>query len=427
VTGNSDPVDAGMEHDWAAPPGTHLSVDVVNVSKKFRLYDEKFQSLKERFLHVGKTTHEDFLALKDVNFSVIEGETVGILGRNGSGKSTLLKCISGILQPTTGEIRVRGHLAALLELGAGFQPELSGRDNIFLNAALLGLSQKEMEKRFDDIVAFAELEQFIDNQVKFYSSGMYVRLGFAVAVNVNPDVLVIDEVLAVGDENFQRKCMERIKTFQTEGRTILFVTHAADMVRLICDRAVVLAHGNVLTVGTPGKAIRVFREHLLEQDGMVAEAHLEPDPSGATPAVTGRRVLISSVETEHPGTGLRNYLESREPLTLHVAFETVEATPDVVFAVAVYDVAGNLLFRTDTEILGVHFDAALGSGRVDFEFESVPLMDGTFFVSVGAQSGGGVVYDWKEQAATFEVMNPGRSVGVVSLPVHAEIRSAALS
>ncbi|MDE3087408.1 MAG: ABC transporter ATP-binding protein, partial [Acidobacteriota bacterium] len=187
----------------------NVGVEVAGVSKRFRLYHQKYQSLKERVLHAGQNPYEDFWALREVSFDVLEGETVGILGRNGSGKSTLLKCVSGILQPTDGKVVVRGQLAALLELGAGMQPDLSGRENIFLNASLLGLSTKEVERRFDDIVAFAELEQFIDNQVKFYSSGMYVRLGFAVAVNVDPDVLVIDEVLAVGDENFQRKCLAR--------------------------------------------------------------------------------------------------------------------------------------------------------------------------------------------------------------------------
>jgi ABC-2 type transport system ATP-binding protein len=406
--------------------GMNLAVDVVDVSKRFRLYHEKYQSLKERTLHAGRNTHEDFWALRDINFEVAEGETVGILGRNGSGKSTLLKCISGILQPTSGEIRVRGHLAALLELGAGFQSELSGRDNVFLNAALLGLSQKEMERRFDDIVAFAELEHFIDNQVKFYSSGMYVRLGFAVAVNVDPDVLVIDEVLAVGDENFQRKCLDRIKSFQEEGRTILFVTHAADMVRQICDRAVVLAGGTMLHVGPPGEAIRRFREHLLEV-GSTADVPALPD-SGQVPAVAAqRRVFITSVDSEHPGTGSRPYLEPREPLTVHVAFEALEPTPDVVFSIAVHDAEGNLIHQTDTEILNVHCDAAAGSGRMDFFFESVPLMDGTFLVSVGVTSRRGVVYDWREQATSFEVMNPGRSVGAVELGVRAEIRSAAFS
>ncbi|HMK63827.1 MAG TPA: ABC transporter ATP-binding protein, partial [Acidimicrobiales bacterium] len=237
-----------------------VAVDVVDVSKHFRLYQEKYQSLKERVLHAGRNPYEDFWALKDVGFQVTQGETVGILGRNGSGKSTLLKLVSGILQPTHGYIEVRGSLAALLELGAGFQPELSGRDNIYLNASLLGLSTREVDKRFDEIVAFAELEHFIDNQVKFYSSGMFVRLGFAVAVNVDPDVLVVDEVLAVGDENFQRKCLARIKEFQDDGRTILFVTHSAELVRQICDRAVVLEEGRVIGLGTAGEAIHVYHQ-----------------------------------------------------------------------------------------------------------------------------------------------------------------------
>lgn len=413
----------GMAHDFVAPPGTHLAVDVVNVSKRFRLYHEKYQSLKERILHAGNNTHEDFYALRDVSFQVIEGETVGILGRNGSGKSTLLKCVSGILQPTSGEVRVRGQLAALLELGAGFQPELSGRDNVFLNAALLGLSQKEMEKRFDDIVAFAELEHFIDNQVKFYSSGMYVRLGFAVAVNVDPDVLVVDEVLAVGDENFQRKCLERIRQFQHEGRTILFVTHAADLVRQICDRAVVLAGGRVIDNGIPGEAIRRFREHLLEVGGGVDVPVEQSEPA----THLTKRVMISSVDVEHAGTGRRPYLESGESMNVSVVYETLEATPGLVISISVHDPMGQTLFVTDTNILGVSCDGGVGTGRVDFAFDSVPLMDGNFSLTIGAQSEGGVIYDWSEKAATFEVMNPGRSVGVVNLPVHASSRSAALN
>ena len=181
-----------------------VAIEIKDISKQFRLYNEKHTSLKERVIHGGKMPFTPFWALQDVNVNINQGETFGILGRNGCGKSTLLKCVAGILKPTTGEIRVRGSLAAMLELGAGFQPDLSGRDNIYLNGSLLGLSHADIEKRFDDIVAFAELEEFIDNQVKFYSSGMYVRLGFAVAVNVEPDVLLVDEVLAVGDAAFQR-------------------------------------------------------------------------------------------------------------------------------------------------------------------------------------------------------------------------------
>ncbi len=199
-------------------------IDVANVNKTFKLHYERNQSLKERLLHPRSGRTEIFQALQDISFTVDAGETVGIVGHNGSGKSTLLKCICGVLQPTSGSISLRGNLAALLELGAGFQVELSGRDNVYLYGTMLGFSKKRIEQIFDEIVAFSEIEHFIDTQVKFYSSGMYVRLAFAVAVNVNPDILVVDEVLAVGDERFQAKCIDRIRRFQQEGRAILLVT-----------------------------------------------------------------------------------------------------------------------------------------------------------------------------------------------------------
>ncbi|HMK62737.1 MAG TPA: ABC transporter ATP-binding protein, partial [Acidimicrobiales bacterium] len=241
-----------------------FAVDVREVSKRFRLSHGRYNTVKERLIHGGRRhSSEEFWALNQISLQVQQGETVGILGRNGSGKSTLLKCICGVLQPTSGEVAVRGKLAGLLELGAGFQQDLTGRENIYLNGSLLGMTKREVDRVFDAIVDFSELEEFIDGQVKFYSSGMYVRLGFAVAVNVDPDVLVVDEVLAVGDERFQRKCIDRVMEFQREGRTILLVTHSPDQVRAICDRGVVLSHGRLVAEGEPGEAARIFREHLI--------------------------------------------------------------------------------------------------------------------------------------------------------------------
>src|SRR6202167_5539623 len=242
-------------------------VDVIaveGVSKNFKIHHERHQSLKERLLHPRSGSTEEFDALQNINFTVDEGETLGIVGHNRSGESTLLKCICSVLKPTTGEIRLRGNLAALLELGAGFQTELSGRDNIYLYGAMLGLSRKAVDGIFDDVVAFSEIEQFIDTQVKFYSSGMYVRLAFAVAVNVDLDILVVDEVLSVGDERFQAKCVDRIQRFQQERRTILLVTHQADQVRAVCDRALVLDDGQLIADGPVQESLRIFREHLLD-------------------------------------------------------------------------------------------------------------------------------------------------------------------
>ncbi len=415
------------------------AVDVQDVSKRFRLYHEKYTSLKEKLIHAGRVPHEDLWALRNVEFEVKEGETVGILGRNGSGKSTLLKCICGVLQPTSGQVVVRGKLAGLLELGAGFQQDLSGRENIYLNGSMLGLSKRDVDAVFDDIVEFAELGQFIDNQVKFYSSGMYVRLGFAVAVNVDPDVLVVDEVLAVGDERFQRKCMERIKSFQKDGRTILFVSHSPDLVRAICESAVVLSDGNMIGVGTPGEAVRLFRERLLEAEDVLSlgvEADGPPERpaiasslplsigasvKGAT--VTGgesRPVRLTDVTPYFDAAAERHYLLPGETLVVRTAYNATAAVDGVTISIEVRDSLYNVLFATDTEIMGLPVNVTVGPGAIDWHFESLPLFDGAYDINVGI-SGPGGLYDWQEPACGFEVMNPGRSTGVVAMPVRLAI------
>ena len=238
-------------------------VRVEDVSKTFTL--RKDNSLKERVVTLGRrgrTHKEEFVALRDVSLSIKAGTTIGLIGSNGSGKSTLLKVIGGIIDPSAGRVMRRGRLAALLELGAGFHPDLSGRDNVYLNASILGLSKAETDAGFESIVEFSEIGDFIDTQVKFYSSGMYVRLAFAVAVHTDPDLLLVDEVLAVGDEAFQRKCMDKIRQFQLEGRTIVLVSHSASQVTEICDEGVVLSHGAVAFQGSAVDAIAVHREIL---------------------------------------------------------------------------------------------------------------------------------------------------------------------
>jgi ABC-2 type transport system ATP-binding protein len=243
----------------AAPAAAPVVIRVKDVSKRFIIRKDK--SLKERLVNFGRSRRfkEDFWALKDVDLEITAGTTIGLVGANGSGKSTLLKAIGGIIQPTSGFVERRGRLAALLELGAGFHPDLTGRENVFLNASILGLSRKQVEQYFDSIVDFSEIGEFIDTQVKFYSSGMYVRLAFAIAVHVDPDILLVDEVLAVGDEPFQAKCMAKIREFQKEGRTIVLVSHSAPQIEDLCDRVVVLSHGDVLFDGPAEAGIRALR------------------------------------------------------------------------------------------------------------------------------------------------------------------------
>ncbi len=387
------------------------AISIHDVSKRFRINQDRQSSLKERAVHLGrpKRGYKDFWALRDINLDIEQGETVGLLGHNGSGKSTLLKCVGGILNPTTGEIRVRGRIASLLELGAGFHPDLTGRENVFLNASILGMSRKDIELRFDDIVAFAELEQFIDEQVKHYSSGMYVRLGFAVAINVEPDVLLVDEVLSVGDEAFQQKCLEQVRGFQRDGRTIIFVSHAADLVRRICNRVMVLEHGETVTIDDPASAILIFREKLmgehLSQDRVLSHGH----------RIT-RTVRVTDVELAWPGSGDRKSISPGEPLTVAVRYECDQPTDDVSFALAVRDTADVTVYGCNSDVLGQPIDGIDGTGWVTFEIPALTLVDGTYLVDVGVHTHDVVTeYDFVPEAGRITVVGGNGVVGVADL------------
>ncbi len=411
------------------------AIEIRGVSKRFRLNHARHSSLKERVVHWKRSkaaSVEEFWALRDVDLTIEQGETVGLLGHNGSGKSTLLKCIAGIHAPTSGEIRTRGRLAALLELGAGFHPELTGRENVHMNGTILGLTKREIEKRFDEIVAFAELEHFIDNQVKHYSSGMYVRLGFAVAVTVEPEILLVDEVLSVGDESFQRKCLDRVRQFQREGRTIVVVTHSPDLIRQIGDRAAVLDHGRLVAVAPPGEAIREFRDYLLlgrplwtpgatASDDVVDAAAVDDRPPGDPDERDPSTLLqVRGVTIVHDNQHRRPYVLPGESLEIHVAYHAPDPIDDVVFALDVSDLNGVHLVGVNTEIIESHLGSLHGDGVVVFRIPCVPLLDGTYPLSIGAHNrDGGLIYAQRYQRDSFEVMNPGHKRGLVDIPVEA--------
>jgi ABC-2 type transport system ATP-binding protein len=310
-------------------------------------------------------------------------------------------------------------MAALLELGAGFHPDLTGRENIYLNGSILGFTHAEIDTIFTEIVEFAELEQFIDNQVKYYSSGMYARLGFAVAVNVDPEVLLIDEVLSVGDEAFQRKCMDRIQQFQRDGRTILLVTHAPDLVRQICDQVAVLDHGTLVTFGDPADAVRIYRDTLAERGQAI------PEELARGPHASRSGVTINYVQVRHPSTA--PYVTVDERLTIGVGVEAAAPIDDLVIALSIFDQNGIHVHGTSTAALGVDVTPVNGKVEIRFDLDSVPLLDGVYDVSVGAHtSDGGLLYDQVDNVTRFDVQSGSRAQGVVALPITVSvIRDAA--
>lgn len=389
--------------------GTSTAITVRDVSKRFVTQSQRASSMKERLIHRKDPGERWFYALSDVSLEILRGQTVGLIGANGSGKSTLLKVLAGILKPTTGAVTVNGRIASLLELGAGFNGDLSGRDNVYLNASLLGLSRRETDRLFDSIVDFSELAEFIDNPVRHYSSGMYVRLGFAVAVHVDPDVLLVDEVLAVGDEAFSRKCMDKIAEFQADGRTILFVSHALDLVERICDRGIVLNKGKVVYDGDAEFASGTLRK-ILGTDGPD-----EPDePLEETPDDHG--VVFDNIQvSDLPGAPASTAFLANEPISIRVETILSERWAARVCAMQVVIMGvGDIpvwLMKTPPSA------RPDGPGRwvVDFAIDQCPPLLGRFVVGVQLVDSDEQPLAHTRSSTAFGISG-GQQAGLLNLP-----------
>jgi len=351
---------------------TEPAVVVEDVSKKFRLYKERNNSLKSAIMRGRRAVVEDFWALKHVSLEVPKGETFGLVGENGSGKSTMLKCMTKILRPDEGRISVEGKISALLELGAGFHPELSGRENVYLNGAILGLSQKEINRRFDEIVDFAGIGTFIDEPVKNYSSGMYVRLGFSVAINVDPEVLLVDEVLAVGDEAFQRKCAEKFADLKHEGKTIVLVSHAMSSVQSICDRVAWFEHGHLRMIGEP-------RDVIEEYTGNV---HVDREVDGDGLRWGSGQIRLTDVELldgqGRAGTSVR----TGERCTLRIHYDAPEPVTEPGFAFFFNTINGMPVTGPNSVAAGCVPDKLEGQGVVEITVDPLKILPGTYDLTV---------------------------------------------
>lgn len=347
------------------------AITVEGISKHFRVYHERNQTLKSAVMRRSRGTYEDFLALDDVSFAIPESSTFALVGDNGSGKSTLLKCMAQILVPDAGTITMNGKVAALLEVGSGFHPELSGRDNVYLNGSILGMSRRDIDRKFDEIVDFSGVEQFIDQPVKNYSSGMYVRLGFSVAINVEPEILLVDEVLAVGDTAFQAKCTEKFASLNREGRTVVLVSHSLPSVRAMADQAAWLSHGHLQSVGQAVDVLEKYEESTRGGDGRAVLDGVVHTGSG--------EARVTRVEVVPPPGHDRLVVGEPATLRLHVSATTRVERPIVGFAVEAPD--GAYLAATNTRDAGAPVASLDGHHVIECVLPSVQLHPGDYIVT----------------------------------------------
>ena len=409
------------------------AIEVRDVRKTYQRYGRRkhFGTLKSAIL-TGRVTRDlkaddAFEALRGVSFDVAAGKTFGIVGRNGSGKSTMLKLIAGIGRPSSGDVNVHGRVSALIELGAGFHPEISGRDNVFINGMMLGLSKREVSDRFDEIVAFAELADFIDEPVKTYSSGMYMRLGFSVAINVDPDVLLVDEVLAVGDEAFTHKCLDKFAEFRRRGRTVLLVTHSLDLVARFCDEALWLDHGVARGQGDPRRVVDAYlmdvasaENRSLDRASRPATETRRAEPQDMTTAVEGRwgtrEAEILTVEFVGADGVAAHVFESGQALAIRMRVRAHQPLDDFVFGVGLFTADGVCCYGTNTDVEGAEPREFAGDGEVSFIIDSLCLVAGAYKVDVAVHRKNGTPYDYHRLLYTLRVTSRVNETGIVRPP-----------
>ena len=440
------------------------AIELDHVTKVYRRHgrSRQFATLKSALLTGSLVRHlrpdESFSALSDVSVTVPRGACYGIIGRNGSGKSTLLKLVAGITKPTSGIVRVRGRVSALIELGAGFHPEISGRENVFINGVMLGLSRREISDRFDEIVEFAELEDFIEAPVKTYSSGMYMRLGFAVATHVNPDILLVDEVLAVGDEGFSLKCLDKFAEFKRRGKTILLVTHGLSMVERFCDEAVWLEAGQNRTTGDPTRVVQMYLadveqaedQHLAAEDAKAQQTPVtqapprpmsEPAAEEAAPAppeeASGASAAEAADDDQPPADmfaakegrwgsgavriekvtlegdrGPAHVFHTGDPMTIRMRISAAQPVDDFAFGVSIFSIDGVCCYGTNTDIEEMESESLEGEGEVVFAIERLDLVEGTYKLDVAVHKRDGFSYDYHRLLYMFRVKSRTKDAGI---------------
>jgi len=409
-----------------------IAIDVDNVTRIYQKYSarHRFKTFKSALLKgdLFKAMRPDEIvtALDSISFQVKKGTTFGVIGENGSGKSTLLKIITGITKPTSGKVSVKGKVSALIELGAGFHPEISGRENVYINGIMLGLSKKEIDHKFDDIVRFAQLEEFIDAPVKTYSSGMYMRLGFSIAINVNPDILLVDEVLAVGDASFVPKCLDRIDDFRRQKKTILFVSHDLTTVEKVCDRVAWLKEGKIQMIADPKRAIDAYlqdiaekqekdfeiRQREVEQKVKEEEKKEEEGEDRREDRWGKKEIEITEVKMTNLQREEKHVFSPDEGMMIQMDVFAKTRITDFVFGIGIFNSQGVRCYGTNTHSEDFEPQFIEGRGKVTCQIDQLNLINGTYYLDVAAHKRDGYPYDYHRSMYTFMVSSKYKDVGI---------------
>ncbi len=417
------------------------AIEVWNVKKLFRVYPDKGNTLKEKTLFKKRRAYEERMVLNNICFDVKKGEAVGLIGHNGCGKSTTLKLLTKIMYPDSGSVELCGRVSSLIELGAGFHPDMSGRENIYINASIFGLSKKGIEERLEDIIAFSELEPFIDNPVRTYSSGMYMRLAFSVAVHVDADILLIDEILGVGDAGFQSKCFNRLKEIKSKGTTIVIVSHSLGQIEQICDRSIWIHEGRIREEGKPRDVHPQYLDFMGQQRQAIAEKEQQrkekkqkeqqkvPDENQkAEPAAesdnkteskklrwgNGKARIEKVWLLDRTGKENTNFVTDQE-MTIRMDYKVTEVVKNAVFGIGIFRIDGVQCYGTNTRIDKLENFDLEKDGHVSFKMDSVSLLPGSYLLDVAIESDLGIPVDFYKEACSFTVFSPKEDVGVVRL------------
>ncbi|MEX3620169.1 ABC transporter ATP-binding protein [Paenibacillus glucanolyticus] len=414
------------------------AISINNVTKSFKIFAERTATLKDRIINRRKNKYQKFTALENISLTIQQGQTVGFLGRNGSGKSTLLKLLTGILYPDSGEIEVKGKVSSLLELGAGFHPDFTGKENIFMNAAILGLTKKEIKKKLNEIISFSELKEYIDNPVRNYSSGMYMRLAFSVAIMVEPDVLLIDEVLAVGDAAFQQKCMDQLLKMKAKGTTIVFVSHDLGAMEKLCDRVVWISKGIVRSDGEPKKVIDQYLAHLANEENkrLIDESLVNSRINEQVNESVENEETTRSIDNKDPGRWGNQYVQidnvyftdynhqskfsflADEQMIIKIRYKGNKEVENPIFGIAIHTIDHIHCYGTNTFIdyFKINRIKEQEEGTINFKIPTLNLCSGTYLVTAAVHDEHGNQFDFHDKKFSFMITSLTKDVGIVKVP-----------